>query len=98
MRVGAFLCSLGALWAASALAEPSADEVAAEPYFLDGVREYESGNFQAAHDAFARCLQLSATRTDCMTNVRCPTLTPNTHRLHGECALPSRNAQHAPTA
>ena len=33
-------------------------------------REYESGNFQAAHDAFARCLQLSATRTDCMTNVR----------------------------
>ena len=65
MRVGAVLCCLGAL-----CARASADEAAAEPYFLEGVRQYQSGDFHAAHDAFSQCLQLSATRTDCMTNVR----------------------------
>ena len=40
-----------------------------EPFFMEGLRAYEAGNLQVAHDAFARCLSLKATRTDCMTNL-----------------------------
>ena len=41
----------------------------AEEVFRDGVHFYEQGDYQAAHDAFSSCLQLSPTRLDCMTNL-----------------------------
>ena len=45
------------------------DDDPAEPYFLAGVQHHEAGNVQEAHDAYAKCLELTATRTDCMTNL-----------------------------
>ena len=44
-------------------------KAASEPYFLLGIRAYTSGDLQQAHDAFTQCLELEATRTDCMTNL-----------------------------
>lgn len=41
-------------------------------YFVAGVTHYQNDEHQEAHDAFSRCLELNATRTDCMTNVRLP--------------------------
>ena len=40
-----------------------------ESYFLQGINAYTNGALQEAHDAFAECLKLQATRTDCMTNL-----------------------------
>ena len=36
---------------------------------MQGVTAYGNGQVQEAHDAFAKCLQLEATRLDCMTNL-----------------------------
>ena len=41
----------------------------AQTHFLEGVNAYTNGALQEAHDAFAKCLELQATRLDCMTNL-----------------------------
>jgi predicted TPR repeat methyltransferase len=49
------------------LSQSSSD--ASQQQFLLGIQAYQSGALQHAHDAFSACLELQATRTDCMTNL-----------------------------
>ena len=60
--VGVLALACALVWAQDA-ADP------AEPYFLAGVEHYEAQDYQQAHDAFSKCLEITATRTDCMTNL-----------------------------
>lgn len=47
----------------------AAEEDPADAYLARGVEAYQAGALQDAHDAFTTCLHMSATRTDCMTNL-----------------------------
>ena len=60
---------LGLAIALSSAQDDTEEADPAEPYFLAGLQHYEVQDYDKAHDAFAKCLEITATRTDCMTNL-----------------------------